>query len=112
MNFSVMWKDEKTADVYVSEDHKTVRIEKYTDHCCKMPFGGNNNTIERIYNFLCDRWIPAARSDMKERLRDLGLSEYNPWEIVKKTHGVMWEDSIWLKFEGETLEWKDVKARA
>lgn len=109
MRFSVMWKDEKTADVFVSDDHKTVEIKKYSDVIYKMPFGGNNDTIERVYNFISERWIPAARPDMKDRLHDLGLTEYNPWEIIKKTHGVMWEDFIWIKFEGEDITWEEAR---
>ena len=42
---------------------------------------------------------------------DSSVSEYNPWEIVKKTHGVMFEDFIWVRFEGEALVWEDVKIR-
>lgn len=111
MKFSVMWKNEKTADVSISEDRKTVEIKKYTDDICKMPFGGNNDTIERVYNFISGRWISISRPDVMERLKDLGLSEYNPWEIIKKTHGIMWEDSLWIRFDGENIAWEDVRIR-
>jgi hypothetical protein len=42
-------------------------------------------------------------------LEDMGLSAYNPWEIVKITHGVMLEDFVWIRFDGEDLKWNDVK---
>jgi hypothetical protein len=46
-----------------------------------------------------------------EYLETLGLTAYDPWKIVEITHGVMWEDFLWIKFPGETLSWEDVKIR-
>lgn len=111
MHFYVMWKDEKTAEVEISEDRKDVRITKYSDDISKMPFGGDKLDLERVYNFIEGRYFERGRPDIMERLEDIGLTEYNPWEIIKKTHGVMWEDYLWVKFDGEELTWEDVKAR-
>ncbi len=36
------------------------------------------------------------------------FESYNPWEIVRKTHGFLWDDYMWIRFEGETLTWEDV----
>lgn len=54
------------------------------------------------------RCFEEARPDKYELLNRLGLTEYNPWEIVKVTHGRLWDDYLWIKFEGEDLTWKDV----
>lgn len=51
------------------------------------------------------------RHQLEEYLKDLGLVEYNPYEIVKITHGVMWEDFIWFKFPNENITCEDIKIR-
>lgn len=51
-------------------------------------------------------------SDMdmsRELLRLGGLSFYDPYQIVQKTHGVMVDDCYWIRFDGENLTWEDVK---
>ena len=40
-----------------------------------------------------------------------GLTENNPYEWCRKTHGVMYNDFWWIKFPGETIKWDDVKVR-
>jgi len=47
----------------------------------------------------------------KELLEALGLQAYKRWGIVHKTHGVMADDEIWLRFEGESLTHRDVCLR-
>ena len=44
-------------------------------------------------------------------IKNIGLSEYNPYEIVKHTHGVSYNDFIWFRFPGEKLTSKDVLVR-
>ncbi len=114
-NFSVLWKNEVVADVSIAEAKdglKTLRfIKRYSEDVGKQPFGGKRLNLERVYEFLENRWFESGRPDLAQQLEYLGLSEYNPWEIVKRTHGVMFEDFIWIRFEGETLVWEDVKIR-
>ena len=114
-NFSVLWKNEVVAEVSVTEDEKGFKtlnyIKRYTEDIAKQPFGGDRLDLPRVYEFLENRWFERARADVPEQLEYLGLTEYNPWEIVKKTHGVMFEDFIWIRFEGENITWEDVKIR-
>lgn len=37
---------------------------------------------------------------------------YEPFLICKKTHGVILGDYSWIRFEGETLTWEDVKIKS
>lgn len=39
-------------------------------------------------------------------LAKLGLEEYDPIEIVKRTFGVSYNDSIWFKFNESNITWK------
>lgn len=63
-----------------------------------------------------DRWLkwrvfPETRVNASELLTALGLNSYNRWAIVRKTHGVMADDEIWLRFKWETLKHRDVTLR-
>ena len=55
----------------------------------------------------------AVEGTSKENLSGIlkVLSEYNPYEIVKHTHGVSYNDFIWFRFLGEKLTSKDVLVR-
>lgn len=64
--------------------------------------------LNKILELRC--W-DRGRADINEILAHLGLKDYNPYEIVKKTHGVSWNDYIWFRFPGENLTSKDVLVR-
>ncbi|MCD7717478.1 MAG: hypothetical protein LUI39_13725 [Lachnospiraceae bacterium] len=107
--FTVMNKDRKTADVEIRNNE--VSVKKYTTRMDEQPFYSGPADMERIYGFLEGRCMNRNRNCLGEYLDWLGLDEYDPYEIVKKTHGVMWEDFLWLKFPGEDISWKDVRIR-
>lgn len=106
-----MHKDEPVAFVRLSEDKKQVDIQKLVPDSLKQPFCGNKLDLERVYNFLKDRCYEDGRSDLKDILKEAGLTYNNPWKWMKITHGVTYEDLFWIRFPGETLTWKDVKVR-
>ncbi|MCD8014525.1 MAG: hypothetical protein LUG99_15385 [Lachnospiraceae bacterium] len=107
--FTVMNKNKKIADVSIVNNE--VNVKKYSMQADEQPFYGGPMDLERIYRFLESRCMDRNRDCLEEYLNWLGLDEYNPYDIVKKTHGVMWEDFFWLKFPGETITWKDVRIR-
>jgi len=49
-------------------------------------------------NFLKERCFPATRGNAKELLKQLGITDYDPMQIVEKTRGRTAEDDMWLKF--------------
>lgn len=107
--FSVMWKDTKTVDVCIDKD--TVTVKKYVLDVVENPFYGGPVDLERVYDFLCSRLMDPNRPCLQEYLDFYGVDEFNPYILVKKTHGVMWEDFLWLRFPDEDIAWKDVKIR-
>lgn len=112
--FSVFYMNEKTADVTVSSNQ--VEYQVYVDlddprMQTRVPFCFMNITMDNLYEFLESRCMPRDRTSLKQYIEDLGLDEYNPYEIVRLTHGVMWEDNMWLKFPGEDVSWEDVRVR-
>lgn len=107
--FEVYWKDEITARVYVKKEN--VIISRYTDNPGKQLFAEKKMTRYQLGKILELRCVEKERPDIDEILEHLGLDEYNPYEIVRKTHGVSYNDFIWLRFPGEKLTSKDVLVR-
>ncbi|MFC4354244.1 hypothetical protein ACFO0S_04050 [Chryseomicrobium palamuruense] len=68
-------------------------------------------TQKEIGKWLSWRTFPETRANRDELLKSLGLNSYNRWAIVRKTHGVMADDEIWLRFKGESLTHRDVCLR-
>ena len=81
-----------------------------------------NNPIKRLFpNMTLSRyqasevlkmrcWDPG-RPDIRELLAACGLTKYVPLDIVRKTHGVSYNDFLWIKFPGEDLRAEDVLVR-
>ncbi|MFB5762353.1 hypothetical protein [Paenibacillus medicaginis] len=64
-----------------------------------------------VLDYLESRCFPRTRHHADKLLKTLGLTEYDPVEIVKKTHGVIYDDYVWIRFDGEELTCKDVHPR-
>lgn len=70
-------------------DH-TLCVENHTKQLVKTAFGKNRlPTWTDLMAFLEERCIPRQREGIREYLDALGLDEYDPWEIVKRTQGRM-----------------------
>ena len=79
---------------------ETLFVENTTEHIVKTAFGKNEApTWEDFQNFLEERCVPRNRSGIREYLETIGVEEYDPLEIIKKTSGSMAEDNQWIKLE-------------
>lgn len=77
---------------------KTLVCENHTRRLIKTAFGANTLPVwEDFQAFLEDRCIPRNRDGLKEYLEAWGLEEYDPLQIILKTHGRMAEDQQWLQ---------------
>lgn len=86
--------------IYADFTDQTLQAENHTDLLIKTAFGKNAlPTWEDLQAFLEERCIPRGRAGLRDYLADIGLSEYDPLEIVKRTEGRMAEDAQWLKVE-------------
>ncbi len=108
-NFTVMHEDDPVAKVTISDDRKKVQIEKIIPDSIIQPFGGTDLSLNRVYSFLKSRCYEDGRADLQEILNQAGLKENNPWKWNQLTHGVTWEDNLWIKFEGEEINWENVR---
>lgn len=80
--------------------HQKVYIQNRTDDLLHRAFGVvENPSWEDFQEFLKSRCFPPTRGNVKEELRALGLTDYDPLQIVEKTHGRTAEDRLWLKFQ-------------
>ena len=108
-SFEVYWKDELTAKVRVKG--KDVYVSSYSNQPGKRLFPAGKLSRFQLSEILKTRCWDEGRPDIKELLRVRGIEEYNPLAIVRKTHGVSWNDFIWIRFPGEKLTAKDVLVR-
>ena len=86
-------------------------MSRFSENPVKQLFAERKMTryqLGKIFELRCPE---KGRPDIDELLQGLGLSEYDPYEIVKKTHGVSYNDYIWFRFPGEKITSKDVLVR-
>ncbi len=77
---------------------KQVKLENYINDKFHTAFGVNGNPSWDDYlSFLEDRCVPRKRAGLRGYLDALGLDEYEPLEIVRKTKGRMAEDNQWIE---------------
>lgn len=96
----------------MSFETKEVKVEQYDDFYLRRPFGNKKNiTIDDVLEYFEERCFPRERLDCDELLEGLGLSYYDPIEIVRKTHGLLRDDYEWVRFKGESLKYDDIKIR-
>ena len=108
-DFLLMWGDEVISSVKVSD--KKVYVDRYVLHPAKQLFYKDEITRFEFGEILRSRCWDEKRPDIDTLLGLIGLHEYNPYEICKKTHGKMVQDDTWFKFEGETMTYKMLKGR-
>lgn len=109
--FDTCFRNERTSHVEMDREHLSVKYERYTDKISYVPYLFDDPTFVQMFEFLESRCMPRGRTCLQEYLKCMNLTEYNPYEIVRITHGVMWEDFLWLRFPGETITWDEVKVR-
>ena len=94
--------DDKTLCTKICADFtdKTLIAENYTENIVKTAFGENGiPNWDDFERFLEERCMPKSRAGIREYLETIGVDEYNPIEIIKKTKGKMAEDKQWLELE-------------
>lgn len=109
LSFTCYWKDEPVS--YVSVSGNKVRIKRFVDNPVKQIFYSDIIDLYRLTEILRARCWQEERADINKILNKLGIEYYDPLEIVKKTHGISYNDFLWFQFSGEFLHWKDVAPR-
>lgn len=93
-------REELCTTIIADNTERVLCIENHTDRVIKTAFGNNLvPTWEDLRHFLEERCIPRARAGLREYLETIGVEEYDPMEIIKKTEGRMAEDEQWIRIE-------------
>lgn len=110
--FTIMDKDEPCMKVAVDESEQ-VRVYDIQKDVIYLPgfLYEPGMDMEMLSHFFESRSVPRTRVNIDDLLEKNGLPFYHPLSIVKITHGVLTDDFIWLKFEGEDLTYDDIKIR-
>ena len=100
MKLSYFDGEELCTTIIADNMERVLCIENHTDRVIKTAFGNNAApTWEDLQHFLEERCIPRARAGLREYLETIGVEEYDPIEIIKKTEGRMAEDEQWIRIE-------------
>lgn len=97
----------------VTYNYKSKKLEKI-NYETRLLYGHllGECDLVGIIDWFESRCFPRTRANCDELLRQLGLTQYVPLAIVRRTHGVMWDDDVWIRFSDEqNIEYKDVKVR-
>ena len=90
--------DSLCTTILADETAEKVLIENHTSDPLYTAFGVNENPGWQDYqSFLEERCIPKSRAGLQEYLNAIGVDEYHPLEIIRKTKGRMAEDRSWLE---------------
>lgn len=109
LEFEFLYKDMICSWVRANFTTGVVESRDYVDELILTVFGKQEHNIDNLLLFFEERVFPSSRPDTYEMLEVMGLKEYNPLDICKKTHGKCLGDELWIRFKGEDLDWETVK---
>ena len=109
LEFDFLYMDMLCTSVKANFTTGVVERVDYVNEPILMVFGKLEPNIDNLLLFFQERVFPDTRPDTYDMLEFMGLKEYNPLDICKKTHGKCWEDEMWIRFKGEDLDWDTVK---
>lgn len=77
---------------------RRLAIENLVSDPLSTAFGVNQTPVwDDLNAFLESRCIPRQRDGLQYYLAELGLDQYDPLAIIRKTDGRMAEDACWIK---------------
>lgn len=98
MRMNYMFKDEVCTVIDIDFKNEKIYISNKVSNILHRAFGViENPTWEDFQIFLEDRCFPRERMNVKEILKSMGLTDYDPLQIIEKTKGVMAEDYQWIE---------------
>lgn len=107
-NFSVMLKNKLVARCEIINKHYHITINPNIPKPLQV-FAMKNPNDYHVYQFLKSRCYDDSRADLKEILEKAGMKNNNPFEWCKLTHGFVYGDYYWIKFDNEKISWEEVR---
>ena len=112
MQFEVMNKDAVIARVRYVYASKCLEIVSCGEHFMDKNILKGVLSMEDLCDWFETRCFLRSRSDADFHLKALGLSEYSPYNIARKTNGALFEDTYWIRWaDQDYLAWADVDPR-
>lgn len=93
-DIKVYSKEELVSEIYIRGSSVTFKNYNY-------PAVRTSATVDDLEEFFEDRCFPREQANCKDLLRRLGLDCYEPELLCRKTHGLQFDDFIWLQFSDE-----------
>ena len=98
MRLTYMFRQHPCTVIDVDFLEQKISIQNKTADPVHRAFGViEDPTWNDFEGFLKDRCFPETRGNRKDLLCQLGLTDYDPLQIVEKTQGRMADDELWLK---------------
>lgn len=80
--------------------NRRVSFKNYTNNLLNRAFGASESVdYEEYERFLESRCFPRSRDKIKAELEHLGIRNYDPLAIIRKTNGRMAEDDCYIVIE-------------
>ena len=107
MRFEVMYQDVHVASVLLTREY--FKIKTYGDFdCLENPFKYMTEP-QQIYDYFEDRLLPKSRCTPDMLLHGFGITEYDPWIILRENHGIDSDEFVWFNFEGQNTTYEEIK---
>lgn len=109
--YEILYKDIVVDEVFLPEDKNNIVVTKMVDNKMMQPFNMAKISLSDFYAFIKSRCYEDERINLDKILDQAGLKDNNPYEWIKVTHGITWEDFFWIREKGENITWEEVKLR-
>ena len=113
LEFEVLNRDKVIFTVRYEYATKKLEIASFGESFLDKGLLKGIDTMDALCDWFETRCFLRTREDADFHLEALGLTEYSPYNIVRKTNGALFEDSYWIRWQGqEHLNWNDVDPRS
>lgn len=100
MQIDFMLRNKVCTTILVDFNNEKVKVYNRTNDILHRAFGVvENPTWEEFQDFLMERCYSKDRGDIKDVLNRIGVTSYDPLQIVEKTQGRVREDPQWMRFK-------------
>lgn len=108
---NLYYKTELITEIHVKGTEVT--FENHSDLDFLTAFGVRTKvTYADLLEFYEARCFPRERVNARGLIKALGLDYYDPEMICRKTHGMQFDDFLWLQFSDEPqVKYDDIKLR-
>jgi hypothetical protein len=84
-----------TSTITVNFTTKKVSVVHHSDVKPICAFSGKTNiTFNSWEDMIAGRCIPSTQVGAMEKLAKIGITEYDPYKIIEKTHGALVHDAF------------------